>query len=68
MAARSPVAGCGYITRVFGQLLIGRAADELTAEFCALILDRTMEDQTIDLVAECYDVVIRLNPATQTTP
>ena len=50
------------VPQVFGQLLMGRVAAEFTSAYPEVILDVTMEDRAIDLVAEGYDVVIRLNP------
>ena len=47
---------------VFGQLFMGRLAAEFTAAYPDVHLDVTMEDRAVDLVAEGYDVVVRVNP------
>ena len=54
------------VPQVFGQLLMGQLAAEFSKAYPDVILDVTMEDRTIDLVAEGYDVVIRLNPKPET--
>ncbi len=54
------------VPQAFGQLLMGRIAAEFTSAYPDVILDVTMEDRAIDLVAEGYDVVIRLNPKPET--
>lgn len=51
------------VPQVFGQLLMGRVAAEFCKAYPEVVLDVTMEDRVIDLVAEGYDVVVRLNPA-----
>ena len=50
------------VPQVFGQMLMGRIAARFTVAYPEVSLDVTMEDRPIDLVAEGYDVVIRLNP------
>ncbi len=50
------------VPQVFGQLLMGRVAAEFTKTYPDVILDVTMEDRAINLIAEGCDVVIRLNP------
>ena len=50
------------VPSVFGQLLLGRLAAEFAIMYPEIQLDVTMEDRKIDLVAEGYDVVIRVNP------
>lgn len=47
---------------VFGQVLLGRLAAGFAVAYPEVKLDVTMEDRAVDLVAEGYDVVIRLNP------
>lgn len=51
------------VPQVFGQLLMGQVAAEFCKAYPEVVLDVTMEDRVIDLVAEGYDVVVRLNPA-----
>jgi DNA-binding transcriptional LysR family regulator len=46
------------VPAVFGQVLLGRVA----MAYPEVHLDVTMEDRPVDLVAEGYDVVVRLNP------
>ena len=52
---------------VFGQLLLGGLAAGFVAAYPDVQLDVTMEDRTIDLMGEGYDVVIRVNPRSDTT-
>ncbi len=47
---------------VFGRLLMGRLAAEFTLAYPEVALEVTLEDRAVDLVAEGYDIVIRLNP------
>jgi DNA-binding transcriptional LysR family regulator len=50
------------VPAVFGQVLLGRLAAGFAVAYPEVKLDVTMEDRAVDLVAEGYDVVIRLNP------
>ena len=50
------------VPAVFGQVLLGRLAAGFTMAYPEVQLDVTMEDRPVDLVAEGYDVVVRLNP------
>lgn len=50
------------VPAVFGQVLLGRLAAGFAMAYPEVQLDVTMEDRAVDLVAEGYDVVIRLNP------
>ena len=50
------------VPAVFGQVLLGRLAAGFTMAYPDVRLQVTMEDRAVDLVAEGYDVVIRLNP------
>ena len=52
---------------VFGQLLLGRLAAGFALSYPEVQLDVTMEDRKIDLVAEGYDVVVRVNPKPDST-
>lgn len=54
------------VPAVFGQVLLGRLAAGFTLAYPEVTLDVTMEDRPVDLVAEGYDVVIRLNPKPDT--
>jgi len=50
------------VPTVFGQLLMGRLAAQFAMTYPEVELDVTLEDRPVDLVAEGYDIVIRLNP------
>ncbi|MGI4764236.1 MAG: LysR family transcriptional regulator [Janthinobacterium lividum] len=50
------------VPAVFGQVLLGRLAAGFTTAYPEVRLEVTMEDREVDLVAESYDVVVRLNP------
>lgn len=50
------------VPQVFGQLLMGRLAAGFTMAFPEVALEVTTEDRAVDLVAEGYDIVVRLNP------
>lgn len=50
------------VPAVFGQVLLGRLAAGFATAYPEVQLDVTMEDRPVDLVAEGYDVVVRLNP------
>ena len=50
------------VPAVFGQVLLGRLAAGFADAYPEVRLDATMEDRAVDLVAEGYDVVVRLNP------
>ncbi len=50
------------VPAVFGQVLLGRLAAGFALAYPEVRLDVTMEDRAVDLVAEGYDVVVRLNP------
>ncbi len=50
------------VPAVFGQVLLGRLAAGFAQAYPEVRLNVTMEDRAVDLVAEGYDVVIRLNP------
>jgi DNA-binding transcriptional LysR family regulator len=50
------------VPAVFGQVLLGRLAAGFARAYPEVRLDVTMEDRAVDLVAEGYDVVVRLNP------
>lgn len=50
------------VPAVFGQVLLGRLAAGFAISYPEVRLDVTMEDRVVDLVAEGYDVVVRLNP------
>jgi DNA-binding transcriptional LysR family regulator len=50
------------VPAVFGQVLLGRLAAGFAISYPEVRLDVTMEDRLVDLVAEGYDVVVRLNP------
>lgn len=52
---------------VFGQLLLGRLAAGFASAYPEVQLDVTMEDRKIDLLAEGYDVVVRVNPRPDST-
>jgi DNA-binding transcriptional LysR family regulator len=54
------------VPAVFGQVLLGRLAAGFAMAYPEVTLDVTMEDRTVDLVAEGYDVVVRLNPKPDT--
>ena len=55
------------VPAVFGQVLLGRLAAGFAVAYPQVRLDVTMEDRAVDLVAEGYDVVIRLNPRPDST-
>ncbi|WP_345816663.1 LysR family transcriptional regulator (plasmid) [Paraburkholderia sp. PREW-6R] len=55
------------VPQVFGQLLVGRLAADFTIAYPEVALEITMEDREVDLVAEGYDVVIRINPKPDVT-
>jgi DNA-binding transcriptional LysR family regulator len=55
------------VPAVFGQVLLGRLAAGFAMAYPEIVLDVTMEDRAVDLVAESYDVVVRLNPEPDTT-
>lgn len=55
------------VPAVFGQVLLGRLAAGFAMAYPEVQLDVTMEDRPVDLVAEGYDVVVRLNPKPDTT-
>jgi DNA-binding transcriptional LysR family regulator len=52
---------------VFGQILLGKLAADFTKAYPEVKLDAIMEDREVELVAEGYDVVIRLNPTPNST-
>lgn len=52
---------------VFGQLLLGRIAAGFKLACPEVQLDATIEDRKIDLLAEGYDIVVRVNPRPDST-
>lgn len=54
------------VPAVFGQVLLGRLAAGFSMAYPDVQLAVTMEDRAVDLVAEGYDVVVRLNPKPDT--
>lgn len=54
------------VPSVFGQVLLGRLAAGFANAYPEVRIDATMEDRTVDLVTEGYDVVVRLNPRPDT--
>ena len=55
------------VPAVFGQVLLGKLAAGFTIAYPEVKLEVTMEDRAVDLVAEGYDIVIRINPSTDST-
>ena len=47
---------------LFAHMAIGRMASDFTARYPNILLDVSAEDRIVDLVAESYDVVVRVNP------
>lgn len=50
---------------LFGQVAMGRLAAEFLGRFPDVRLDVVAEDRMVDMVAEAFDVAIRVNPAPQ---
>ena len=55
------------VPAVFGQIVLGRLAAGFAMAYPEVRLEVTMEDRAVDLFAESYDIVIRLNPKPDTT-
>lgn len=49
---------------VFAQTAMGRLAAEFTLKYPAVRLEVTTDDRAVDMIEEGYDLVIRVNPAT----
>ena len=52
------------VPTLFGQMFMGRLAAQFTTAYPEVQLAITMEDRAVDLVTEGYDLVIRINPET----
>lgn len=50
------------VPTLFGQVMMGRLSAQFTLAYPDVKLAITVEDRQVDLVNECYDLVIRVNP------
>lgn len=47
---------------LFAHMAVGRMASDFSARYPEILLDVSAEDRVVDLVAEGYDVVVRVDP------